>query len=258
MNEYEPVVIIIEDNATRAELYELWLDECEVRIALTKRQVADAVDEDVSVAVLAEEFGDGAGPDVLELLAERVPTYEVVTTAADRTKTFPDLDVDHHLTEPVFKDELRELVTRLVGKNRYRRYLAEYFERTTQLASIEVKESSGEGTDERRAALQERVGELKSKLDALGRRLSTEDAHDVVSTLAERRDRPVEDENEDTSGGKYAPQKCTDCGTRWRTGPGDDLSRGYRKLGSYVWRCVECGHVQMQTDPSHQRLAPYQ
>ncbi|SEO85827.1 hypothetical protein SAMN05216388_102127 [Halorientalis persicus] len=253
MTETEPVVIVVENNATRAELYELWLEECTVRIALTKRQVVEEFDAAVDVVVLAEEFGDGAAPTVLEKIRGHGGYCEIVTTTPDRNSVFPELDVDHHLTKPVFEDELRSLVDRLARRSRYRAAVIEYYKRTTQLASAEVGSKAGDGDDEERVALERRVKALKRRLKRLQQGMDTDDIRAVLDSISESRE--PEEPSDDQS--KYAPDKCVNCGRKWGVGPGDDPSRGYKRLGSYVWRCTDCGHVQMQTDPSHRRLAPY-
>jgi len=253
MTETEPVVIVVENNATRAELYELWLEECAVRIAVTRRQVVDAVDEAVDVVVLAEEFSDGAAPKVLELVRARTRYCEVVTTTVDRNRTFPELDVDHHLAKPIFEDELRSLVDRLARRTRFRETVIEYYRRSTQLASAEVGATAGEGDLSDSEALERRVRELKDRLERLQQGMDVDDIHAALDSIGQAR----EPETEPDSESKYAPDKCVNCGNAWGVGPGDDPSRGYKRLGSYVWRCTDCGHAQMQTDPSHQRLAPY-
>ena len=253
MTQTEPVVIVIENNATRAELYELWLEECTVRIAVTKRQVAEKFDEVVDVVVLAEEFVDGAAPTVLEKIRSHSGYCEVVTTTADRNRAFPELDVDHHLTKPVFEDELRSLVDRLARRSRFRATVIEYYRRTTQLASAEVGATAGEGDGEECPALENRVRTLKRRLKRLQQGMDIDDIRAVLDSISESRE--PEPSSDDQS--KYAPDKCVNCGRTWGVGPGDDPSRGYKRLGSYVWRCTDCGHVQMQTDPSHRRLAPY-
>ena len=153
-------------------------------------------------------------------------------------------------------DELRVLVERLVVRVRYRRRLVTYFELTARLTTAEVKESAGEGQDDRRPDLEQRVADLKTELERLRGHLSSEDVHDVLAAIVDRRRTGAPAARK--RGSKYAPDRCSRCKTEWNVGPGDDPARGYRKLGAYVWRCVECGHVQMQSDPSHQRLAPYQ
>lgn len=106
MTEPDPTVIIAGENATRAELYELWLSECEVRVALTREQVAEVADESVAVAVVAEEFGDGTAETVIELVRSRSRFCQVITTARDRRQVFPQLEVDTHMRKPVFEDDL--------------------------------------------------------------------------------------------------------------------------------------------------------
>jgi hypothetical protein len=231
----------------------LWLEACAVRIASTKRQVVELFDAGVDVAVVAEEFSDDAAPKVLDLIRSHEGYCEVVTTTTDRNRVFPELDVDHHLTKPVFEDELRAEVDRLASRSRYRETVIEYYRRTTRLASAEVGATAGESDSPDCTQLEHEVRELKDRLERLQQGMDADDIHAVLDSIGET----AEPERESDGESKYAPEKCVNCGKKWGVGPGDDPSRGYKRLGSYVRRCTDCGHVQMQTDPSHQRLAPY-
>jgi hypothetical protein len=57
-------------------------------------------------------------------------------------------------------------------------------------------------------------------------------------------------------GGKYRPEKCSRCREPWKGASNGDGAK-VTKLGAYVWRCGNCGHVQIRADPSHQGIGKY-
>lgn len=251
MDRPTPRVIIFEDNATRADLYAHWLDAYEVDVAVTRRQAAAAIDGSAAVAVLDEEFADGSAADVCEYLQARNKAIQVVTTARNRNKVVPSLDVDTHLAKPVFEMDLRETVDRLARRAVYTRSLAEYFRLTMELTSAEVGESEGkdpEGTE----SLRERVAELKAELSELGASLDGNDVKAVLHDLTERAE-PAAKAGEKRDS-KYVPPKCPKCGVRWKDDPD---SSGPVPLGSFVWRCGDCGHVQMHGHRNEGDVAPF-
>lgn len=248
MERPEVTVALIEDNATRADLYGHWLDHLEVRTALTKQQVLDVVDGDVTVAVLAEEFGDGAAAKVLELIRSRTRYCQVVTTAQDRSRVVPKLDVDNHLTKPIFEEALTERVEELARQTVFCELLEEYYRTTIELTTVR---NSEDDSSEREARLEERAAELKPMIAGLRADLNQDDMH-VVADLVSREREPDEEATDKTS--KYIPDKCYNCERKWGVGRGTDPSKGAVRLGSHVWRCTNCGHIQMGATAGNPRL----
>lgn len=242
-------VAIVEENATRAELYGHWLDHVDVRIALTKRQVNEAVDADLTVAVLAEEFGDGAADAVLDLIRARAPYCQVITTAQDRAREMPSLAVGNHFTKPIFEADLRERVERLARQTVYAQVLEEYYRTSAQLTAAEKSED--DDAAERVADLEARVGDLKSVVGGLRAELDSDDVA-AVADLVSRANEIPEDAAEGTS--KYVPKKCFNCGREWGVGRGTDPTQGAVRLGSDVWRCTDCGHIQLGSAAGNPRL----
>lgn len=256
-------VTIFKENQTRAELYKLWLDEFDVRIALTKSEAAKVLDGTTGVAIVGREFGDGDAPKLLEVLRARTPYCRVVVTR-DRADGFPGVDPDQHLITPVFKGELRELVTRLLGQVNYRIALVEYYRAAGELASMEfvsdrsnVDDGAERPDDEREAELERRVGRLKRLLGEYRGALDRDDIAAVMQSISfsspagERGPEPK-------SVSKYHPTKCSNCGRNWDVSRSSREGKGFSQLGAFVWRCVGCGHVHMQSDPSHQRVGSYE
>lgn len=249
MDPPEVTVAIIEDNSTRAELYSHWLDYVTVRVPLTKRQVLEVVDDDLTVAVLAEEFGgEGTAAKVLELIRSRTRFCQVVTTTRTRSQVMPALDVDHHLTKPIFEEDLTEKVERLARQTVFCEILREYYGTSMELTTAQ---KSDETDPERVADLEAKLEDVKPMVAGLRAELDQEDMGAVADLLTQEAPTPADD---DGASSKYMPDKCFNCGRTWSAGRGTDPSTGVVRLGSHVWRCTDCGHIQMGATGGNPRL----
>ena len=255
-------VTVFEQNRTRAELYELWLEGCEVRIATTRSEAADVIDGSTAVAIVDRGFGDD-GPKLLELLRRRTPHCRVVVTR-ERSEGFPGVDPEYHLVTPVFEEDLQAVVERLLGQVNYRLALVEYYRATGELASKEfvAKRANGDGAGDDpdgddAAELKRRVMRLRRLLAEYRKRLDNEDVATVMESVTFQ-SAPESADSAEESSSKYHPGNCSSCGRDWVVSESDPEQAGFRQLGARVWRCVDCGHVQMRPDPSHQRVSPYE
>jgi hypothetical protein len=243
-------VAVFEDNKTRADLYALWLEECEVRSVLTKRQADELVDSAVGVAVIDQEFAGGAAPKVLDLVRSRAPACRVAATRA-RSSAFPSLGVEHQLVKPVFEEDLVETVEKLLWRANYHLTLGHYYRTTTELAPLEIGEPD---TDEGRYhTLTDRADHLRKVLGAIRQEMTEEDVRAVVRSITVPDD-IEQSETVEKVDSKYQPDSCSECRAEW-TDAGESGPSVVR-LAAHVWRCGNCGHVQMHTDPSHQRVNP--
>ena len=243
-------VAIVENNGTRAELYAQWLDHVAVRVATTKRRVLDAVDDDLTVAVLDEEFGDGAAETVLEVIRARTRYAQVITTSQDRQRVVPSLAVDNHLTKPIFEEDLRERVEQLARQTVYCEVLERYYRTSTRLTAARKGEDPAEAgrVDE----LDDRLDDLKPAVIGLRADLDEDDMATVSRLVSRANELP--DEADEESRSKYVPPKCLNCGNQWGAETGSDQTKGAVRLGSDVWRCTDCGHIQLSTSAGSARL----
>lgn len=253
MSPTHPAVLVAEPNATRADLYDLWLDEYDVRQAHTATQAVDAVDGSIGVAVVAETLDEKAEADIVDRIRAVSPYCQIVSTSADRRQICPTLAVDTHLTKPVFEDELRETVADLETQACYAKALVQYYRFTVELTSTEVSDDAVSDSD--CEALEKRVTELRNRIREYSQRLAVEERQHVIHSVLEHRDMGDDGADSVSGSSKYVPDKCSRCGSQWGDSAGD--SRGYRRLGSFVWRCTNCGRLQMNTDPSFQQTTPY-
>jgi len=246
-------VAVCEANETRAELYSLWLDECEVRIALTAQQAKDKLDDEVAVVVLNQGFADGKASQVLSSIREQTSVCRVIETR-DRSEAFPSLGVDHNLVKPIFEDVLVEKVRTLLRRVNYQVALDRYYKVTISITTLELKSELSDEGRERHEQLSELATDLQRFLSELRAEMSEDDLRAVMQSInietgGETADVPQKIES------KYRPEKCGNCGQAWD--PKDSDEPGMVRLGAYVWRCKRCGDVQMYADPSHQQLSSY-
>lgn len=244
------VVGVFEENETRAELYRLWLDSCDVQVALSRRQVDEAVGNDLGVAVIDESFADGAASKVVELIQSRAPACHLLATRP-RSSAFPSLDADEQLVKPVFEDELVETVRGLLHRANYQLALTLYYRTVGMLAPLEFDDSDTD--NERYQKLTERADELRVVLAGLREDMTDDDVTAVVHSLTGPENIELVDSAEKVDS-KYQPEACSNCGVEWTdTGePGPSVVQ----LAAHIWRCSGCGHVQMYTHASHRRVNP--
>lgn len=241
-------VVVFEENRTRGSLYSLWLDEYDVDVAATKREADEVLDGDVVVAVLNQEFADGAAEKLLKIVRSRAPVCRVVATR-ERSSPFPSLGVDHQLVKPVFEEELIELVEQLLCRANYHLALSKYYQTNLDLSSFEIHDGEPATDEDEYDQLKQRSSKLQRLIAELAKRMNKEDIHAVKrEILLERKIETTESTEKLDS--KYRPRSCTNCNLQWDDPGGPSATQ----LGAYVWRCGGCGHVQMSTDPSHQHV----
>jgi hypothetical protein len=247
-------VVVCEENKTRAELYALWLDAYDVQVAVTEREADEAISGTTAVVVLDQAFGDDAAETILERCRSRAPVCRVVGMR-ERSAAFPELNVEHQLVKPIFREELNETVERLAIRANYQLALRLYYQTTVHLSTFEMRPGESDAERARYERLEARAEGLKTTVLALQERLSKEDIIDIRHSISFEKGRP-EPESREKIGSKYRPDRCSRCGADWeRTARADESE--VRKLGAYVWQCGGCGHVQMGTDPSHQNIGSY-
>gem|GEM_PF-1652517 len=245
-------VVVCEMNRTRADLYELWLGDREVRRALTRTQFVEAFDAGIAVLVLDDSFGGGETGPILERVASAAPHCRVLGIR-ERSNTAPESAYDRELERPVFEGDLTDSVEALFHRANYHLLLDQYY-RTTVLVSAYEWRADGEPADnERYERLRDRAERLQDYLNGLRPRMSDEDVRVVAEEMSFSDTAAVDAEKSIVS--KYRPDECARCGQDWNKPI--DGGESAAKLGAYVWRCVNCGHVDMRADPNHRRVSSF-
>lgn len=245
-------VVIFESNETRADLYALWLEEYDVRVALTKQQAEEQLETPVAVAILDQQFADGAASTLFDIIQTRAPFCRVIATR-ERSVAFPDIDVEHQVVKPVFEEDLVDTVWTLLCRTNYQVALQRYYRLTTELTSLEVSDTEDTDSD-RHHTLEKEAYRLHKFLLELRDELSDEDIRAVMRSISVT-EQPSIDSSEEKLDSKYRPEKCSHCRQPWDLSESGDVP--FARLGAYVWRCKQCGHVQMHSDPSHRQVGSY-
>lgn len=245
-------VVVCETNRTRADLYGLWLDEYDARRALTSGGFDEAFDAGVAVLVLDDSFGDEGTEPVLERVESEAPHCRVLGIRR-RPSDGPESKYDRELERPVFEANLVERVETLSYRANYHLLLDMYYRTTALLSTYEWRADDAPDDEERYERLIDRADRLQEYLNGLRPRMSDADVHAVAESFGTPD--VAEDDGEQSSESKYRPDACAQCGQDWNESiDGGDAAA---KLGAYVWRCVNCGHVDMRADPNHRHVSSF-
>ena len=208
-----PVVLVVEDEPSVAEGYELWLrDTYDVRTAHDGREALEMVDGTVDVVLLDRMMPEMAGMEVLD----EIRTRGVDCRVAMVTAVEPDFDViemgfDAYITKPPERAELKETVEKLLERAHVSDDLQEYHSLMARQGALQTVKSPKEleESDEyrtlteqievKRSDVDEALGDMSSEIEFVSavRELSNEgDAFEGEDILdgTELRESESEDE----------------------------------------------------------------
>ncbi|MDY6775418.1 MAG: response regulator [Halobacteria archaeon] len=132
----KPTVLIVDDEEEIVDLYSVWLDSYDVRVAYTGTEALERIDEDVDLVVLDRLMPDISGDEILEEIRDNcLGTRVVVVTAVSPSIDVLNMEIDDYVVKPVERDELTESVENVLS-------LKEYDEATRKSYSLsEIKEA---------------------------------------------------------------------------------------------------------------------
>lgn len=187
-----PVVLIVEEDRDRAELYASWLaGECEVRVAHDAPGALDALDRDVDVAVLGRPGTWAGSDDVLSAVRDRGSEVGVaMVRGSDADLEALTRAPDEVLPAPVTPSALRRTVSVLAAGRAYARGIRDLFSLARERAAVESGEAPGPDGD-----LDDRVADLRDRLDGTLDTLIEEAGVDAVY-------RALPEDLEDRNGGR--------------------------------------------------------
>jgi hypothetical protein len=245
-------VVICEENKTRSDLYTLWLDTYEVQQALTEKQAVEAFGGDTAVLVIGHSFSDGGTDTVIEQCESQAPRCRILGIR-EQSGALPVSSYDAEMSRPVFEADLTECVRGLACRANYQLLIEHYYRTTVAMSSFEWQADDEPVEDDRYNRLRQRAKRLQNGLSELRTRMDDEDVRAVVRDITV--DEITGVDSKESFDNKYRPDSCSRCGQDWSEPTDGDASA--TQLGAYVWRCVNCGHVQMHTDPSHRHIGSY-
>jgi DNA-binding response OmpR family regulator len=160
-----PVVAVVDDQPRVVEAFAYWLDDdYEVRRATGGEEALSVVDGDVDVVLLDRHMPELSGDEVLERLrADGLDARVAMVTAVDPELGIADLPFDAYVTKPVDREDLHEVVERLLRVADQADRARELFAVSEKIAALEAEHDPAtlagaeeyEGLLDRRAELQQ-------------------------------------------------------------------------------------------------------
>jgi len=144
-----PTVLVVEDDRDLADLYAAWLEgDHDVRTANSAAEALDQFDGDIDVVLLDRRLPESSGDDVLAELRETGSDVQIAMVSA----VDPDFDIiemgfDAYLVKPVSRDELTDLVSRLLARRLYTVEVREYFSLAAKRAALETQKDADQLAD---------------------------------------------------------------------------------------------------------------
>lgn len=134
-----PTILVVDDEQSVADIYARWLDpEYDVRVAYGGHQALRKLDDQVSVVLLDRRMPDLSGDDLLDSIRSEGLTCRVaMITAVEPDVDVIDLGFDDYLVKPISRDELVDVVERLLTRTTYEKSVQEYFALASKLALLE-------------------------------------------------------------------------------------------------------------------------
>lgn len=182
----DSTVLVVEDEEGLAELYTAWLaEEYSVRTAFTAKGAFEELDADVDVALLDRRLPDSSGDEVVTEIRNRgLDTRVAMVTAVDPDLDIIDLGFDSYVVKPVDREELLDVVEKLLRRSHYDADVREYFSLAATRTALEQELNPAEldGSDEFQE-LTSRLETLKDSLDSHIDDLETEDYRALFNEL---------------------------------------------------------------------------
>lgn len=165
-------VLIVEDEESLLELYNTWLESegYDTYTASTGNEAMSLIESDdelgLDAAILDRRVPNYTGDEILEELREEgIQCGVAMVTAVDPDYDVLDLGFDTYAEKPVDKEELLNVVGRLVRTQSYNSESKKLLSLVSKKRSLEDSKSDEElGQSEKYEALTEDISELQSSL----------------------------------------------------------------------------------------------
>ena len=178
-----PTVLIVDDEETTTDVYARVLgDQYDVRKAYDGEEALEKVDESVDVVLLDRRMPEMSGDEVLEEIQHRrIDCRVAMVTAIDPDFDIVGLGFDDYIVKPLDKDDLLDVVDRLLT-------LDSYDEKCQELSSLKVKRNvlSMEKSDAELADNEE-FQDLETRIERLTTELQEMEAQlEGIESVVER------------------------------------------------------------------------
>jgi len=241
-------VLIAEESDALRELLSNWLPGVDTHAATSVSELHAAFDATVAVAILSETVVDESATAVKTRILRQNPYCQLVGVVPRSASVMPHEErYDELIQRPVFKEEFQETVEYRLVAGTYSNLVSEMFDLNSTILALE--QATADEVSER----DEKLDTLQARYDALDEQLSAFQAHLSHDTLvkilrtnkrhSEFLAEPSGDSEEETTDGKYRPQRCPSCRLPWDVDHRNDLGVGYTQLGADVYQCTRCNAV---------------
>jgi two-component system response regulator AdeR len=163
----QPVVLIIDDEPTVAEMYGRCLqNDYTVRIATSGSEGLHKLDHSVEVILLDRQMPGLSGNEVLERIRSKdIDCRVAVVSAVDPDFGILDMRFDTYLTKPVTGDQLIETVGDLIARASYDDRLQELYSLIEKRKLLETSKSTSElNSHPKYMELLEQIDQLRNEL----------------------------------------------------------------------------------------------
>lgn len=175
MTDAEPTVLVVEDEASLAEVYAAHLsDQYRVLTALSGAEALDIIDERVDVVLIDRKMPGMSGDELLREIDRRGYDCQIAMVTAVTPETeIVDFAVVDYLVKPVGGSELRQTVARLAMIATHRERVREFVELSMKQVALEMEAApSTLDNDPEYQRLESRLTELSATLGDLSGELS--------------------------------------------------------------------------------------
>jgi two-component system response regulator AdeR len=180
-------ILVVEDEDALAETYARWLDaDHTVQTAYTGEEALEVVDDDVDIVLLDRRLPGMSGGEVLETIRERGLDCRVaMLTAVDPDFDIFEMPFDDYAVKPVLREELNELVERLLLLATYDSQARQSFALASKVSVLEEEKTRAElESSEEYAAARERLAQLDDDIQNTLAEFDTEEFADAYRNLA--------------------------------------------------------------------------
>jgi len=161
-------VLVVDDEPDVADAYAAQIeDEYLVCTAYSGAEAIERLDSEIDVVLLDRRMPDISGDEVLERIRERgIDCRVAMVTAVDPDFDIIEMGFDDYVTKPVTREDLRELIERLLTCAAYERQIQEYYSLSSKYATLaEAKTEAELAASDEYEELQRRRERLRERLD---------------------------------------------------------------------------------------------
>ncbi|MDZ7701678.1 MAG: response regulator [Halobacteriales archaeon] len=164
-----PQVLVVEDEPDLADLYSEWLsDAYDVRVAYEGKAALEELSDAVDVVLLDRRIPDLPGDEVLEQIRARGFDCRVaMVTAVTPDEDIVEMGFDDYLVKPVSREDLHEVVERLLRRSTHTKDVREFFSLASKKAVLDAESSATEReSSEAYQSLEAELREMSESIDA--------------------------------------------------------------------------------------------